>query len=149
MVIKQEDVRSVEVEDARERCAGLVTAVSRDEGRVPVAKDGRTVAALVSTGDLARLQRWERERAKDFEVIDRMRAAFAELPAEEIERETARALAEVRALMRAERTALLKRMRAPFADVPAAEVEREVERALTEVRAEARAERARAAGVVE
>ncbi len=43
------------------------------------------------------------ERSPSFAVIDEMRAAFRDVPAEEIEREAERALAEVRAEMRAER----------------------------------------------
>ena len=37
------------------------------------------------------------ERNRDFEVLDRMADAFKDVPFEEIEREAAKALAEVRA----------------------------------------------------
>lgn len=43
------------------------------------------------------------EGENPFAVIDRMRAAFADVSDEEIERETAKAIAEVRAEMAAER----------------------------------------------
>ena len=52
-----------------------------------------------------RLARFDEQREKRFAVVDRMRAAFADVPTEEIEREAARAVADVRAEMAAERKA--------------------------------------------
>ncbi|MBA3378661.1 MAG: hypothetical protein H0T93_07240 [Chloroflexia bacterium] len=43
----------------------------------------------------------ESKRAKRFSIIDEMRAAFADVTAEEIERDTERTLLEVREEMRA------------------------------------------------
>jgi hypothetical protein len=54
-------------------------------------------AALVSTADLARLDRLDQERADRFKVLDEMRAAFNNVPPEETERETDRTTAEIRA----------------------------------------------------
>ena len=68
-----------------------------------VEQGGVPVAALVSTEDLERLDRFDRERADRFAIIDELRAAFAGVPDEELEREADRALAEVRAEMRTER----------------------------------------------
>jgi hypothetical protein len=61
------------------------------------------VAVLVSPKDLEWIERFETEWEEDFAVFDEMSAAFAGVPAEEIERETAKAVAEVRAEMRAAR----------------------------------------------
>jgi hypothetical protein len=47
----------------------------------------------------------DEERESRFAVIDRMREAFADVPTEEIEQEVAKAVAEVRAEMAAEREA--------------------------------------------
>jgi hypothetical protein len=54
---------------------------------------------------LERLARLDAQREERFAVVDRMRAAFADVPTEEIEREAAKAVAEVRAEMAAERKA--------------------------------------------
>jgi hypothetical protein len=61
-----------------------------------MAKDGSPVAALISVADLELLRQLEEERARDFAVIDEMRAVFKDVPAEEIEREVENAVLEVR-----------------------------------------------------
>jgi hypothetical protein len=61
------------------------------------------VAGLVSAEDLRRLEQLDREREADFVVVDEVRVAFRDVPDEEIEQEVDRALAKVRAEMRAER----------------------------------------------
>lgn len=71
----------------------VVNRVYRKDTRVVVEKSGIPVAAIVSTDDLARLDRLDRERAARFAVIDEARAAFHGVSDEEIERETDRILA--------------------------------------------------------
>jgi prevent-host-death family protein len=90
----------MKISDVRTELDALVHRVSRNETRVVVEQSGVPVAALVSTDDLARLDelgRRERERAERFSVIDKMRQAFAGVPVEEIERETDRITAKIRA----------------------------------------------------
>ena len=78
------------------------TVVDRDgAGRPVIEKDGRPAAAIVSPADLEALQRLEHQREEAFKVLDRMSAAFADVPEEELEREIELALAEVRAESRA------------------------------------------------
>lgn len=96
-MIKQQERRSVDVEDAGGRFGELVEAVSRDGERVLVARDGRTVAALVSARDLALIERADRVRDRRSALLERLRAPFRDVPPAEIEREVATALAEVRA----------------------------------------------------
>jgi prevent-host-death family protein len=96
-------IQSVEVSDVKSRLDGLLDRVSRKEARVLVEDGGAPVAAIVSAEDLERLRRLDDQLARDFAVLEELQAAFAGVPAEEIERETAKALAEVRAEMRAER----------------------------------------------
>jgi prevent-host-death family protein len=89
----------------------VMNAVSNDEARVLVEKNGVPVAAIVSVSDLRRLvhsDRTNRDLEDDdpFAVIDRIREAFKDVPYEEIERETDRAIAEIRAKDRAAREAL-------------------------------------------
>lgn len=94
---------TITVSDARQHGASLLNRVYREGTRVVVEKSGIPVAVLVSTADLHRLDQLDREREQRFAVIDELRAAFKDVPLEEIEREAARALREVRVEMRAER----------------------------------------------
>lgn len=94
--------RELEISEIERRLGPLVAEVSRGKTRVIVEKAGTPVAALVSIEDLRRWTRLDRERDERFAVIDRMRAAFSDVSAEEIEREVDRAVAEVRAEMAAE-----------------------------------------------
>jgi prevent-host-death family protein len=84
------------ISDVKQKLNSLVNRVYRQETRVLVEKSGIPVAAIVSADDLRRLERLDEERAERFKVIDEMRAAFSDVPAEEIEQEAARSLAEVR-----------------------------------------------------
>ncbi len=95
--------QSMNLTDAREHWSQVIDAVFQRQKRVVLEKAGIPVAALVSTEDLERLKRYDAEREADFAVLDRIGAAFADVPAEELEREVVRALAEVRVEMRAER----------------------------------------------
>ena len=100
--------RTLKISDVKNGLSRLVNEVYRKEARVLIEKSGIPVAALVSAEDLARLAQLDREREereRRFAVLDRMRAAFKDVPPEEIERETAKAVAEVRAEMAAEREA--------------------------------------------
>ncbi len=65
-----------------------------------IEKNGVPVAALVSADDLEVLRHLEEQRREDFAVIDRIHEAFSGVPADEIEREIARAVSEVRAKKR-------------------------------------------------
>jgi hypothetical protein len=67
-----------------------------------VAKSGIPVAGIVSIEDLKRLDRLDRERAEHFRVLDEIGEAFRDIPGDELERDLARALAEVRAARRSE-----------------------------------------------
>ncbi len=97
---------TVTASEARQHFASLLNRVYRERTRVVVEKSGIPVAALVSTEDLKRLDQLDRDRAQRFAVIDEMRAAFKDVPPEELEREAEKALEEVRAEMRAERRAV-------------------------------------------
>jgi prevent-host-death family protein len=98
-------IRTVEISEARRDLAPLANEVAKKLSRVIVAESGEPIAALVSMDDLERLEAMRRERDEAFAVIGRMRAAFADVATEEIEREVAKAVAEVRAELEAERIA--------------------------------------------
>jgi|SRR5918999_4398856 prevent-host-death family protein len=81
---------------ARQQFSKLLNDVFREENRVVVEKSGIPVVAIIPAKDLERLTRLEAERDKDFAILDEMREAFKDVPSEEIEREVARAISEVR-----------------------------------------------------
>ena len=95
--------QTMNVTQVRENWSKVITAVFRRQKRVVLEKAGIPVAALVSAEDLARLQRYDAERAADFAVLDRIGAAFADVPDAELERAVAKAVTEARADLRAER----------------------------------------------
>jgi len=98
--------QTMKISEVKSKLNRLVNEVYRQETRVLVEKAGIPVAAIVSTEDLNQLARFDRERqAREhrFALLNRMREAFKDVPVEEIERETAKAIAEVRAEMEAER----------------------------------------------
>jgi prevent-host-death family protein len=93
--------QTIAASEARQNFSQLLNRVFRREMRVVIEKSGVPVAAIVSADDLEHLRRYEEQRREDFAVLDRIREAFKDVPAEEIEREVARAVAEVRADKRA------------------------------------------------
>ena len=93
---------TMKISDVKQQLSRLVSRVYRQETRVVVEKSGIPVAGIVSAEDLRRLDRLDRERAERFKILDEFGAAFRDVPAEELEREVGRALAEVRAERRAE-----------------------------------------------
>lgn len=94
--------------EARPQLSELLNRVFRREARMLIKKSGLPVAAIVSVEDLARLTRLDAERAADFQVFDEIGAAFTDQTPEQIERGTARAVAEERADARTKRAALAR-----------------------------------------
>jgi prevent-host-death family protein len=94
--------RTMKASEARQNFSQLLNQVFRGETRVVVEKSGIPVAAIISAQDLEEFRRFEAEREKDFAIIDEIRAAFKDVPDEELEREVTRAVAEARAKLREE-----------------------------------------------
>jgi len=84
--------QTMKISEVRGQLNNLVNQVYRKETRIVVEKSGIPVAGLVSVEDLRRLDQLDRERDARFAVIDEIREAFADVPDEEIERETDRIL---------------------------------------------------------
>src|SRR5687767_2723512 len=93
----------VKATEARDQLPQILNSVYRGQGRVVIERSGIPVAAIVSPQDLAALNRLDAQRAQLAGVLAEMREAFRDVPQEEIEEETNKAVAEVRAQMRAER----------------------------------------------
>jgi prevent-host-death family protein len=89
-------MRTMKISELKATFSRLVTEVYRTKTRVVVEKSGIPVAALVSVGDLARLQQLDRNREEHFRAIERFSQAFADVPVEEAEAEIARIIAEIR-----------------------------------------------------
>ena len=93
----------VKATEARDQLPQILNSVYRGEGRVVIERSGIPIAAIVSPRDLAALDRVDEQRAGLAGVLAEMREAFRDVPQEEIEAETNKAVAEVRAEMRTER----------------------------------------------
>ncbi len=89
-------LQTVSASEARHEFTKLLGQVKRQGSRVLVEEHGVPVAAIISAQDLVQLNRLEREREQDFDILDELGSAFADVPAEAIEREVAKAVAEVR-----------------------------------------------------
>jgi prevent-host-death family protein len=100
---KSANEKIVKATEARDRLPQLLNSVYRGEGRVVIERSGIPVAAIVSPQDLATLDRLDQQRAELAGVLAEMREAFKDVPQEEIEAETNKTVAEIRAQMRAER----------------------------------------------
>jgi len=103
MIGQEPAKRTLKISDVKARLSSLVNEVYRKETRVLIEKAGIPVAALVSIEDLERLAQLDKERAERRRVLESMREPFRGVPAEEIERESEKAVAEVRAEMAVER----------------------------------------------
>ncbi len=87
---------TMKASDARQQWSELLNKVFRKETRIVGEKSGMPVAAIVSAQDLETLSRLDKERQRDFSVLDEIGEAFKDVPPEEIEREVAKAIASVR-----------------------------------------------------
>ena len=90
-------VRRVGAAKARQNFRQLIGDVRTSEEPVIVEKGGVPVAAVVPLAVLEREQRWAEERSERIALLERLRRPFREVLTEEIEREAAAAVAEVRA----------------------------------------------------
>jgi hypothetical protein len=71
-------------DSVQEQFVEVFGRLGRNETRVLLEDRGTPVAAIVSADDLRRLDQLDDERSPSFAVIDEMRAAFRDVPAEEI-----------------------------------------------------------------
>jgi prevent-host-death family protein len=95
--VQQPVTQTKNISSVRAELNTLVNKVYRAETRVIVEKSGIPVAAIVSTDDLKRLDQLDRDREQRRAVLEAFRAPFRDVPVDELEREIARAVADVRA----------------------------------------------------
>ena len=90
-------IKTMSVSEVKHALSNVVNDVHRNGTRVLIEKSGSPVAAVISAADLDRFVLYEQARAERFKVIDEIREAFKDVPDEEIERETDRIVARIRA----------------------------------------------------
>lgn len=90
--------------EARREWSQVLNKVFRGQTRVIVEKSGIPVAAVISAEDLKRFTQLEEQRKERFKALDRIREAFKDIPASEVEAEVDKAVAEVRAEKRGKRS---------------------------------------------
>jgi prevent-host-death family protein len=90
-------IEPMKISAVKQGLTALVNRVSRRETRIIIEKSGIPVAAIVSVRDLQRLEWLDRKWAEGDRVLREFSAAFADQTDEDIEREVAKAIAEVRA----------------------------------------------------
>jgi prevent-host-death family protein len=105
MTISHPPTQTMDLTNARQRFGEVVDRVSRRQTRLLVERGGSPVAAIVSPDDLRRLNDLDAEREEMFQAMAEISRAFAGVPVEQLERQVARALAEARPQLRAERDA--------------------------------------------
>lgn len=103
--------RFMSISHLKNALSSVVNGVHQDGTRVVVEKNGIPIAAIVSFSDLRKLVHYERSNREQededpFAVIDRAREVFKDVPPEEIELETDRIIARIRAENRAARESM-------------------------------------------
>jgi prevent-host-death family protein len=106
---KRPTTKTKSASEVRQHFAETVNEAAKGISRTVIEKNGVPSAAFVSARDLERLEREDEQWEEDWKVIDEMRAAFADVDPEELERQFAKDLAEVRAEMTREREAALQK----------------------------------------
>jgi prevent-host-death family protein len=88
--------QTINASTARQEFSKILNKVFREETRIVVEKSGIPVAAIIPAKDLKRLDQLEKERVDRFRILDEVKAAFRDIPEDEIEKETDKALTRVR-----------------------------------------------------
>lgn len=95
--------RAVDIASLEHDVSKLVDEVADGTARLRIERDGVPLAAIVSIEDLKRLKRLDEQNREVWEALEAIRAPFRGIPADELEREAVRAIAEDRAERRTER----------------------------------------------
>jgi prevent-host-death family protein len=105
--MKKPETKVMSASEARQHFAETVNEAAKGKARFVIEKNGTPSAAVISARDLERLEFYDEKHEENFKILDEIRAAFADVDPEEIERQFAKDLAEVRAEMDREREAAL------------------------------------------
>jgi prevent-host-death family protein len=88
--------QTIKASTARQEFSKILNKVFREETRIVVEKSGIPVAAIIPAEDLKRLDQLEKERADRFHILDKVKAAFKDVPETEIKNEIDQAITRVR-----------------------------------------------------
>lgn len=98
---KSNDPEVMSASAVRQHFGEVVNRVARGEGRVIVEKNGAPAVGLVTMQDIRWLRKQDDEVAARSALLDDFRALFEGIPDDELQRETEKALEEVRTERRA------------------------------------------------
>ena len=107
MVKQHPETETMTASQVRQQFASTINRIAKDETRVIVEKNGVPVAVMLPISDLRRLERIDEQFHNDWAIVEAFRRPFRDVPADEIERETAKAIAEAREEIMAERVRAL------------------------------------------
>jgi prevent-host-death family protein len=91
---------SLKFTEARPKLSELLNRVFRRETRIRLYKGAIPVAAIVSIGDLERLEALDRDRDAALSAMERLGQRFADVSPDDLEDEIKRAIDDVRASRR-------------------------------------------------
>lgn len=103
MAEREPMTQSMTISDVQKDLRPLVKKVSHKETRVLVEDEGTPLAAIVSIADLKRLTQMDKQRARRWKVFDEIHARNADKDPDEVERDVAQAIEEMRAEERGKR----------------------------------------------
>lgn len=95
-VPKQRTVETMSVSEARQRFSDTLNRVREEDVRIIVEKSGIPVAAVVPISVFEGDEQRERQRQEALDALKSAQSGFVDAPEEEIERELAKAIAEVK-----------------------------------------------------
>jgi prevent-host-death family protein len=96
MRVQMPATETMPISAVKSRLNSLINAIYRDETRILVEKSGIPVAGIVPIADMRRLAQLDELDREAGEVLGAMRAPFDDVPADEIEQQVERIIAENR-----------------------------------------------------
>ncbi len=99
---------SLKFTEARPQLSSLLDRVFQRKLRVRLYKGSVPVAAIVSIGDLERLEQFDRQREEAFDAMEKLGEYFLDVSDEELQMRIDEGIAQVRAENRAKRQAAVQ-----------------------------------------
>jgi len=96
-------VETMSVSESRRQYSEILNRVYRDNDRVVIEKNGIPVAAIVPMRDMQDAEVRQEQREAVLQAFRDVQQAFADVPADELERELDKALAQAKEIQRAKR----------------------------------------------
>ena len=100
--MRESVTQTMAASEAKRNWSKIINKAFSGQARFVVQKHGIPVAGIVSADDVERLAELDAQRARDFEILDRVGQAFRDQSPEEIQAAVTKALAEVRSESRSQ-----------------------------------------------